>query len=538
MKKFSIILLILSSLLIGCSKKEETNSANTQEINVSISGAIASLDSVQSTDINSSDMLGQLVEGLYRVDKNGAPELALAKEEPKVAEEGTSYTFTLKDTQWSNGEPLTAKDFVFAFQQTVDPKTNSSSADKMDIFKNAKKIRQGELSVEALGVQALDDQTLVLILEQPISYLSQILVGTHFMPQNEKFVRESGQNYGTSSKEFIGNGPFIIKDWDGQNENWLLEKNKFYWDAKNVKLDAINVQVIKEVGTGVKLFDDGQLDYTLLSDVYVEEYAESEQRYISDKSVVGYLSANQKREVTGNVHFRKAILQAIDKENYVKAVLADGSSALNGYIPKNFSENPITGEDFRKENGELLPFDVVAAKKEWEQAKKELGKESIELQLLCADTANAKKTAEFIQGQLEDCLSGFSLTIKSIPLSNRLELQNKGEFDLVFATWTPDFADPIDFLNFYESNSGLNTAGYADEEYDAGLSEAQELINEPEKRWQKLLALEKKLVQTDTTVLPIYQGATAYLKSDKLKGLQLLKVGRSISYRMAYVKED
>lgn len=543
-KKFGVLMIVAGLLLTACSggnsgssAKKTSEKQTNQVISVASGGELSTLDSAHYTDVYSSDMIGQVVEGLYRMDKNNDPELALAAAEPVVSEDGLVYTFKLKDAKWTNGDPVVAGDFVYAFKNVVDPSYGSSSSNQMDVFKNGRKIREGQASLEDFGVKALDNQTLELTLEYPAPYLAQVLVGTPFMPKNEKFAKEKGEAYGTSADNFVGNGPFVISGWDGNTEEWKLTKNKEYWDQENVKLDTVNVQVVKEIGTGTNLFDAGELDYTQLADTYALQYKDSPQANFVPKAMVGYLSPNHKREVTGNVNARKAILQAIDKETFAKDILGDGSTAIDGFVPKDFAKDPETGEDFRKESGNYLPYNLDAANKSWETAKKELGKDEIELELLSADSALAKKTVEYVQGQLQQNLPGLKIKVKSVPLQNRLDLQTAGNFDLVFGTWTPDYADPINFLEFYDSKSGLNTSGYSNAAYDQGLSEARiTLANEPKKRWDKLISLEKTLVEDDAAVLPLYQGAIGYLKSDKVKELQVFPFGRTVSYRLAYVE--
>lgn len=543
-KSWGAMLVITGLLLAACGGGTNSSSSNNkdsgssaQEIKVASGGELSTLDSAHYTDVYSSDMIGQLVEGLYRQDKNGDPELAMAAEKPTVSEDGLVYTFKLREAKWSNGDAVKAGDFVASFKNVVDPTYGSSSSNQMDIFKNGRAIREGKATLDEFGVKAIDDKTLQLTLENPIPYLAQVLVGTPFMPKNEAFAKEKGETYGTSAENFVGNGPFVISGWDGNTESWVLKKNDSYWDKDNVKLAKIDVQVIKETGTGTNLFDNGDLDYTQLADTYALQYKDSPQAHFVPKATVGYLSPNQKRPITGNVNVRKAFLQAIDKETFAKEILGDGSTALNGFVPANFAKNPETGEDFRKENGDFLPYNLKEAQKSWATAKKELGKDTIELELISADSAIAKKTIEFVQGQLQQNLPGLTIKLKSLPLQNRLDLQTAGDFDLAFGTWTPDYADPINFLEFYDSKSGLNTAGYNDSSYDEGLNEARTtLANDPEKRWDKLLSLENTLIEKDAGVLPLFQGAIGYLKSDRLQDLQVFSFGRTVSYRLAYVK--
>lgn len=540
-KKWLIGLVALGLVLAACGSggsKTTSNEASTQKINVASGGELSTLDSAHYTDVYSSDMIGQVVEGLYRQDKNGDPELAMAKAEPQVSEDGLVYTFKLREAKWTNGDPVKAGDFVVAFRNVVDPAYGSSSSNQMDIFKNGRAVREGQATMEEFGVKAIDDQTLELTLENPIPYLAQVLVGTPFMPKNEAFAKEKGTAYGTSADNFVGNGPFVISGWDGNSETWKLKKNDHYWDKEHVKLNEIDVQVVKEIGTGANLFDNGDLDYTVLADTYALQYKESKQAHFVPKAMVGYLSPNHRREITGNEHVRKAFLQAIDKETFAKEILGDGSTALNGFVPANFAKNPDTGEDFRKENGDLLPYNIKEAQANWTKAKEELGKDKIELELISADSAIAKKTIEFVQGQLQQNLPGLTIKLKSLPLQNRLDLQAAGNYDLAFGTWTPDYADPINFLEFYDSKSGLNTSGYNDSAYDAGLQKVRkDYANEPEKRWNELLSLEKTLIEKDAGVLPLFQGAIGYLKSDRLQGLQVFSFGRTVSYRLAYVEE-
>lgn len=546
MKKLFGLLATTALLLAACSGGGGTeDSGNTsgsgadnvaQTIAVSSGGELTTLDSGLYTDTYSSDMIGQLVEGLYRLDADDQPELAMAAEEPEVSEDGLVYTFKLRDAQWSNGDPVTAQDFEYAFKYVINPVNASSSSNQMDIFQNGYDIRAGSMDPEELGVKAIDDTTLELTLTSPLSYLNQILVGTPFMPKNQAFAENLGASYGTNSDNFIGNGPFTIAGWNGNSETWTLTKNDSYWDADNVQLDEIDVQVITETSTGVNLFDTGALDFTLLTDTFAQENQDNPLAHFNTRSLVGYLSANHNHEVTGNLHARQAFLQAIDKEGFVKNVLGDGSTALNGFVPADFAYDPENGEDFREENGDFLPYDVEAAKASWEQAKSELGQDEITLELLSADSNVARRTVEYVQGQLEQNLDGLTINVYSMPLQNRLDRQSAGDFDLVFGTWTPDYADPINFLEFYDSKGGLNTSGYVSESYDQGLQDARTtLANEPDARWDLLLDLEKQLIEEDTAVLPLYQGSIAYLQSERLQGLQTFQFGRSVSYRLAYV---
>ncbi|MEG0289144.1 MAG: ABC transporter substrate-binding protein, partial [Carnobacterium sp.] len=161
-------------MLAACGNGESSTGSDTAEVPqkmvATATGELATLDSALYSDVTSSDAIGQIFEGLYRIDGKNNPELGLAESEPDVSEDGKTYTFKLREAVWSNGDAVTAEDFVYAFQKVVDPENGSPSSNQMDIFKNAAAIRNGEMDLEELGVKAIDEKTLELTLENPITY--------------------------------------------------------------------------------------------------------------------------------------------------------------------------------------------------------------------------------------------------------------------------------------------------------------------------------------------------------------------------------
>ncbi|MBC6315989.1 peptide ABC transporter substrate-binding protein [Listeria grandensis] len=544
MKKGILItlILLLGVVIAACggSKGDEQQASTSeakQAIKVTSAGEIATLDSALYSDTFSSDAIGQISEGLYRVNPDNEAELGIAKAEPTVSADKKVYTFQLRDdAKWSNGEPVTAANFVYAFQKVVNPKTASPSSNQLDVIKNANLIRNEKAAPKTLGVKAISDKTLEITLENPIPYLPKLLTGTPFLPQNEKFVISTGSKYGTSADTVLSSGPFLLKDWSGIGTSWTYIKNKDYWDAKNVKLNKVTVQVAKDTGAGVNLYETGGVQYTALTDEFVQKYKNDKAYHSDSKSLIGYLGFNEDRASTGNVHLRKALSMAFDKEAYTSTILGDGSKPLNGYIPADFAKDPENSKDFRAENGDLVTFDPDKAKKEWETAKKELGIDKLSLEILSSDTEVSKKTVEFLQSEIEKNLSGLTIKLKGVPLKNRLALTTAGDYDIFYGTWSPDYSDPINFLEVYQSDGGLNFSKYNSKSYDAGLNAVKSIYaTEPKKRWDEMLTLEKQLIQNDAVIAPFYQGATAYLLAPSVKGVQIYPFGRNISYRLAYV---
>lgn len=515
----------------------ELDPAVSQTLSIATNGELSTLDSALYNDVPTSDMIGQINEGLYRVTSGSEVEAGQA-ETIDISDDGLVYTFTLRDgLTWSNGDPVTAHDFVYTYQRLVDPNSGSVAATTVEVFKNAAAIRNGEMDLEELGVKALDDQTLEITLEYPAPYLPKLLTGSRFLPVNQNFVEEVGSNYGTSSDNLVSNGPFTLENWNGTNLEWNLVKNPNYWDADNVYLEDVLVQVVKETGTGADLFDAEQLDYAVLTDDFVQQYDGSEFFHSVPKATVGYLSFNTKRDSTANANIRRAIAQAFDKELYANSVIQDGSTPLNGLVPVGFDVNE-EGVDFRDAQGDILVYDVEQAQADWQAGLDELGVDSLELELLTSDVELSGRTAEYLQAQLQENLPGLTLTIRSVPLQNRIEFQRNLEFDIFYGTWAPDYQDAINFIEQYRTDGGINFADYSNEEYDALVEAAQvEYATDPEQRREALLEAELIGVAQDAVTAPIYQASSSYLLSPRVQNFEVYPFGRTINLRTTYVTE-
>ena len=540
LKRSALVATLLASFVAGpvtsFAQPAGVDASVEQKLSIATQGELATLDSALYNDVPSSDMIGQVFEGLYRV-KNGTEVEFGQAESVKVSDDGLTYTFTLRDgLKWSDGSPVTAADFEYSYQRLADPKSGAS-VQSVDVFKNAAAVRKGEKEVSELGVKALDDKTLEVTLEYPAPYLPKLLSGSRYMPVSKAVHSAKGDKYGTSADNVVTNGPFTIQDWNGTNLEWKLVKNDNYWDAANVYLKDVQVQVIKENSTGADLFDAGQLDYTTLTDQFVQEYTGADDFHTASKATIGYLSFNTQREATANADLRRAIAQAFDKQVYADSVIQDGSKVLNNQVPKDFDVNEA-GEDYQTAAGPMLEYNLEAAQADWAKAKTALGKDTIELQLLTSDVGLSKRTAEFLQAQLEANLPGLKLTISSVPLKNRLEFQRQSDFDIFYGTWAPDYQDALNFIEQYKTGGGINFAKYSNAEYDKLVEQARnEYANDPAKRRQALIQAEVIGIKQDAVAAPIYQSATSYLLKARVKNFEVMPFGRTINLRPVYVTE-
>ncbi|MFK4566349.1 peptide ABC transporter substrate-binding protein [Enterococcus sp. UD-01] len=518
------LMLTLAACSTG-SKKDESTGDKKQVLKVLESAELPTMDLSQATDVVSFSAISQVMEGLYEFADDSTSAPAIAKEVATPTDDGKKYTIELRDdAKWSNGDPVTANDFVYSWKRTADPKTGSEYAYLFDGFKNYSAISKGEKPASELGVKAVDDYTLEIDLEYPIPYLSSLLAKPTFYPLNEKYVEEKGKEYGTSSDNMIYNGPFTLEDWDGTSITWKYVKNDKYRDAKNVKLDEVNVQVSKEIGTNVNLFKGGETDIAPIKGEYVDQEKENPELVIRTYPSTSYLQYNTENQIFANKNARNAITKLIDSDQIAKNILKDGSKAINAFVPKGIS-NQDTGKDFAEEAGALMKTDVEGGKKLWEQAKKELGIDSASITLLTSDTDSAKKLSEYIQGLLTENLSGLKVTISSVPFKNRLDQMSKGDFDVVLAGWAATYADPYDFLQLLRSDGEQNYGKFKNEEYDKLLNDsATTYATDNEKRWNTLLDAQKVFME-NSPVTPLYQSSEAFLVNDRVEGLVYRALG-------------
>ncbi|MED2183169.1 peptide ABC transporter substrate-binding protein [Bacillus wiedmannii] len=524
----------------GDSKSEEKLSAK-QVFNKTENQEIPTMDTSKSTDTLGSQILGNTMEGLYRLDKENKPIPAAAESSTK-SEDGKKYTFKLrKDAKWSNGDPVTAKDFVFAWQRLLDPKTAAEYAFIAFPIKNAEAVNKGEKPVTELGVKAVDDLTLEVELDQAVPYFLNLVAFPSYYPLNEKFVKEKGDKYGLESDTTVYNGPFVLTDWKHE-QGWKLKKNDQYWDKKTVKLDEINYSVVKEPATNVNLYDSGQIDFSLLTGEFVDKFRNNKEEYgVYNEPSTFFIRLNQKRggqdTPLKSKKLREAIALSIDKKNLTNVILNDGSKPADYLVPKGLAAGP-DGKDFQETFKNGIKPDAKKAAAAWEEAKKELGKDQVTIEFLNYDTGNAKKVGEYVKDQIEKNLKGVTVNIKLQPFKQKLKLESDQDYDISYGGWSPDYADPMTYLDMFESKHSHNQMSFSDQKYDEIIKKAGgELMSDAKKRWEELGKAENLLLEEDVALVPLYQSARSYVMKPHVKGVVKHNISPEYSYKWAYVTE-
>ncbi|EJP96173.1 peptide ABC transporter substrate-binding protein [Bacillus cereus] len=530
-----VMALVTTLLLTACNNKanKSDTEAKKQVLNVTVSEEIPSLDTAKTMDGTSAHVMQNIFEGLYVLDDQDQPIPAVAKSFER-SEDGKKYTFDLrKDAKWSNGDSVTANDFMFAWRRAVNPETASQYAYMLFYLKNAKEINKRTMPLDELGVKVINDYKLEVELEQPIPYFLQLLALPIYLPQHESFLKEQGKNYALEPSNLIYNGPFVLEKWKHEQE-FQLKKNDTYWDKKKVKLEEINFQIVKDTMTAVNLYEAGDLDRVPINSQFVDKYKGNKQLHMSSDPGIAMLRFNEKNNALANKKVRQSISLALNKEDFVAHFINNGAKPASGLVPVGHI-NEATGKDFRKENGDISPYDLQKAKKIWEEAKKELGVEQIKLEFLTFEQDNAKRMAEYIKGDLEKNLQGLTIQIKQQPFKQKLQLEQTGDYDISMVNWGPDYKDPISYLELFTTSNPNNKMNYSNPHYDELIKKAKnDLILDQKKRWEALRGAEQVILE-DAAVAPLYHIGSAYVQKDYVKGIEKHQFGGVYTYKNAYI---
>ena len=536
----SIFIGLMSVVLVACG---HGNSAKTDNKTLSLS-ATSQLDTI---DISRSDGYGQtgnVFESFYRLGKNGKVTPGIAKS-ATVSKDGKIWTFKLREAKWSNGDPITAQDFVYSWRRSLTPKTESPYSYLFSGVKNADQIIAGKMHPEALGISAPRKDTVVVKLDAPIAYFKVLMAYPLFGPQNERVVKKYGNKYATKSEYQVYSGPFKIENWDGVGDTWSFVKNNNYWDKKAVKLDKINYQVVKSNNTGYQLYQQGKLDLTPLSSEQVKNLKKNTDFKSYPYSVVRFLMYNFKDKnkanylAMNNKNIRLALSLTIDRAIVTKKVLGNGSTLPTGFVPSQLANDPKNGRDFAQEQvvENTVDYQPALAQKYWKKGLKEIGQKHLALDLLASnDQPDSEALTQYLQSQWVKKLPGLKINVTNIPNKSALNRAHNGDFDIYLSSWGGDFNDPMTFMQIPMKGTSYNYGKWDNAKYSQVVKmSASQDANDGNKRWEDLINA-AKVVNGEQAITPIYQQTTAYLQSPRVHGIIHNTAGTQWNYKYAYLK--
>lgn len=537
-----VVTISLGMLLAACGNGNSSSKSAAQSgtLNLSTTAPLDTIDISKSTGFGQT---GNVFESFYRLGKNGKPTAGLAKT-GTVSKDGKTWTFKIRDSKWSNGDPIVAQDFVYSWRRSLNPKTASPYAYLFSGVKNADAIIAGKKSPNALGISAPDKKTVVVKLNRPIAYFRVLMAYPLFGPQNEKVVKKYGNRYATKAQYQVYSGPFKIKGWNGTNDTWSFVKNNDYWDKKVVKLNKINYQVVKSNNTGYQMYQQGKLYLTPLSSEQVKNLKSNQDFTQYPYSLVRFLLYNFKdknqinRAALNNKNIRLALSLSIDRDVVTKKVLGNGSTLPTGFVANDLASNPKTGEDFAKEQSvnNTVDYNSALAKKYWKKGLQEIGQKNLTFDVLSSnDEADSDQLTQYLQSQWTKELKGLKINITNIPEKSSDSRAQQGNFDIYLSHWGGDFNDPMTFMQIPMTGTSYNYGKWSNSEYDNLVKKAgNQDANNPDTRWNDLISA-AKIVNSNQAITPIYQQTTAYLQNKRVHGIIHNTAGTQWSYKYAYV---
>ncbi|KNF07238.1 oligopeptide-binding protein OppA [Gottschalkia purinilytica] len=481
-------------------------------------------------------IINGIYEGLVRRSPNGEIKQGSGLAEKwEVSDDKLTYTFHLRDAKWSDGTPITAEDFAFAWKRALNPATASEYAYQLYHIKNGEAYNTGKIKdADQVGITVVDPKTLKVELERPTPFFLDLLAFYTYLPAQKATVEKLGDQFATAPDKMVYSGPFVVKEW--KNEQKLtLEKNPNYWDAKSVKLQRIEGDMITDANALVNLYDTGDMDEMTVSVDFIDKYKDTEDYVKVPEGTVWYLQYNVENKYMKNENIRKGLSLAIDRKSHVDNVLR-GAGVVAGGLTPGLIKGKDDGE-FAKQRGDVLPkYDAKKAKEYFEKGLKELGITKEEFQkgtsFLAGDSTRALREAQTYQEMWKKAL-GVEIKIESASFKLRLDRYDRKDYTITMAGWGGDYNDPMSFMDLHLTGAPHNDAYYSNPEYDELVKTAITTadINE---RHDNLIKAEKILAK-DMPIYPLYYEVKPHAVKPYVKGIARYPVGVDTDFKWTYI---
>lgn len=437
-------------------------------------------------------------------------------------EDTLTYTFHLrKDGVWTNGDPVTAKDFEFAWSQALNPEVASDYAYFLYFIKNAEKYFNGEVTWDEVGVKVVDDYTLEVTMEQPTPYALFLFSFGTLAPINQRFYEAVGADlYSTEAQYFCTNGPFALTEWS-HNDKIVMQKNDAWHGAADVEVEEIDWKIITDANAALSSFLAGDLDMVGLGTGELIKQATAAgatiQSYTDGSSF--YIYFNNNDQYLSNVNLRRALFNAIDEQKEIDTVWQNDNEPMTSFTAPGVSATD--GTSFAGKVGELYApsRDQEKAKEYLATALSELGCTvddlSAHLSIDCGDSATSIAEASFYQEQWRQVL-GIEVTVNSMITKQGSQNRKTGNYVMSVTGWGPDYNDPNTFLDLWVTDGGNNQTGFSNERYDELIDLASK-ETDLEKRESYFIECEQ-IIADQLPIGPAFWRAPSYACSDKIKG--------------------
>ena len=484
--------------------------------------------------------INAMIECLYRDDENDVPQPAGA-ETVDISDDKLVYTFHLReDATWSNGDPVVATDYEFAWQQALNPEVASDYAYMLYFIHNAEPYFNGEVEWSEVGVKVIDDYTLEVTLDNPLPYATDLFAFPTLAPINQKFYEEVGADkYATDAEYFCCNGMYELTEWS-HNSEIVFEKREDYWNAAEVGPDKIVYKIITDSQAGLNSYLSREIDYTDLDSGEVVQQAEAAGFEVGVKPARSsyYLIVNTEDEFMSNQNLRLALAYAIDKQALIDTVYQNDNQPMTSFTPPAImgaagADGPTFQEALLEERGEMYPGsgDLEKAQEYLQAALEELGctVDELNLSIDCADDSLRRNCATFLQEQWRQNLGIENIAVNSMQTKQVSANRQSGDYCMSLGGWSPDYNDAINFLDLWVTDGGNNDSFWSNEEYDNLIAQATAEADE-EVRQQYLFDAEE-ILAAEMPVIPLYWQCQNYsYNKDKIVDGAIITANQTTFY--------
>ena len=534
---------LTAALLAGCAGQSPQTGAD--ELTVNLASEPESLDPARNTTVDGSVMINHLFEGLMRWADSGeaAPgsngtcndavlvEGQAQRHEKVVNGDGTvTYTFHLReDIYWSDGQPVTAGDFVFSWRRLVSPETASDYSNMLSGVVNAAAVTQGELEPDQLGVSAPDEKTFVVNLVTDLPYFLEICAFPACMPVRADVVGDGQWSY--SPETYLSNGPYTL-DVRATNDRISMVPNEYYYDVEQLGPQRITFRLMDNDNAILSGFRSGELDY--IQSVPVDELAgliASGELNIVSYIGTYYVCFNTQKAPFDDPLVREAFTLAIDRTYLVEQITQAGQVEAGGYVPRGiYDAAGADGDDFRTVGGDFYQPTDAGYEENCRRAQALLAEAGYPggagfpvVEYLYNTSDSHKAVAEALQNMWKTVL-GVNVTLNNQEWNAFLQARKNGEYTICRNAWIADYNDPMSFLDMWVTGGGNNDAQYASPAFDGLIAQARTETN-PARRMELLHQAEKQLVGIDHAISPLYFYTRTYLLSHEIKGMYYTPLG-------------
>ena len=524
MRSFMIFVFLV--LFVGCGKSQVPSS---QALRINISTEPATLDPRRSRTLTEVTMCRMLFEGLTRSSKKGETELALA-EAVEISDDGLEYVFHLRNSFWSNGQPVTSYDFAKSWKMILSPSFPSDIAYQLYVIKNGQKVKAGEIALEALGLKTPNAETLIVTLEQPTPYFLDICSMSSYLPVPQ--IATADKNWSLEPGTFVGNGPFLLTSWKHADQI-VISKNHRYWESNIVRLEKIDLMMLTN-DTEIRMYEEKKLDWagsplsTIPMDA-VKQLKETKELQVSPLLGTFFLRVNTSKHLLSDVNIRKALAIAVDRSGITSHILQGGQARALSLVPK---EMGLVGEDyFSDQNREEARCLLNKAFCEAKVTKESM--QPIVLSFIAGDLNLSISQA--IQKYWEISL-GILVQLEAVESKVFFQKIRQKNYQLAVGSWIADFNDPINFLEVFKFKVGsTNNTGWENPKY-IDLLDRSQLSRDQEER-KILLRQAEEILMAEMPMIPVFHYTMNYLEQSRVADVALSPIG-GLDFRWAYLKEE